>query len=457
MGKYRDDNQEKVYNSVVKIINSIKNVDLSIPYNTSEQGQSIGAGFFIDNNGHIATAAHVIENSAELWIKLPKNGQKIFKAEIVCVYPDFDLGIIKATNIKPKIFLELGDSDKTNIQDTVYTIGYPQDPKYPIVTSGTVSGKRGDYMQTDTPINPGNSGGPLLNADNEVIGVTSAVIAEGENSSLIIPINILKRNLETMLSGKFKIIHKNVLGLQLINGSDTYREYYNIKSKCNEGLIVRRVIKKSPLYKKLQVGDMICKFIIDGKDYNLDNYGETDVPWETGKVEFDQVIKRCIPRQKIKAEIYCVSKKKIKTISFNLKTFEQLYPINTKFYPLDTIDYEIFGGMILMDLTLNHMSMPEFFNLVQIADGDEIYKPQLVITHIFPNSIISEEGVIESQSLITKVNGLPTNSLKEFRKNIPKKLKKNFISIETGHGKKTLLKLSKIRKEHKKLKSLYGF
>lgn len=457
MGKYRDNSQEQVYNSVVKIINSVKNIDLEIPYNTSNQGQSIGAGFFIDNLGHIVTAAHVIENSAELWIKLPKYGQKVFKAEIVCVYPDFDIGIIRATNIKSELFLELGNSDSTNIQDIVYTIGYPQDPKYPIVTTGTVSGKRGDYMQTDTPINPGNSGGPLLNGDNEVIGVTSAIIAEGENSSLIIPINILKRNLKTMLSGTFKIIHKNVLGLQLINGSDTYREFYKIQSTCHQGLIVRRVIKKSPLFKKIKVGDMICKFIIDGVDYDLDNFGETDVPWETGKVEFDQVIKRCIPRQKMEAQIYSVSKKKIKTISFNLKTFEQIYPINTKFYHLDTLDYEIFGGMILMDLTLNHLTMGDFINLVQIAESDEIYSPQLVITHIFPNSIISEEGIIDAQTLVTKVNGIRTSSLKEFRKNIKKKLKKNYISIETGHGQRTLIRLSKIRKEHNKLKTLYGF
>jgi len=34
----------------------------------------------------------------------------------------------------------------------------------------------------------------LVDENNEVIGVTSAVIAEGENSSLIVPINILKRN-----------------------------------------------------------------------------------------------------------------------------------------------------------------------------------------------------------------------------------------------------------------------
>ena len=101
--------------------------------------------------------------------------------------------------------------------------------------------------------------------------------------------------------------------------------------------------------------------------------------------------------------------------------------------------------------------MPEFINLFQIADSDQIYDPQLVITHLFPNSIISEEGIIEPQTLITKVNGISTHSLQDFRKNIKKKLKKNYISIEIGEGQKTLLKISKIRKEHKKLKSLYGF
>ena len=95
MGRYKNIDQEKVYNSVVKIITTSVTLDLNIPYNIKNQTQSIGAGFFIDKKGHILTAAHVVEDAVEIWIKIPKEGHKIYTAEIVSVYPDFDIGIIR--------------------------------------------------------------------------------------------------------------------------------------------------------------------------------------------------------------------------------------------------------------------------------------------------------------------------------------------------------------------------
>ena len=180
--------QKKIYNSVLKIITTNIEVDNNMPFNIKQQSKGIGAGFFINKNSHVLTAAHVVKNAIEIWVRIPEFGKKIYQAEIVSVYPDFDLAIIVVKNFKNKFYLQLGDSENLELGQHVYALGYPNNSEYPMRTTGTISGRRDDYIQTDTPINPGNSGGPLLNEFNEVIGVNSAGLSGSEDSSLIIPI-----------------------------------------------------------------------------------------------------------------------------------------------------------------------------------------------------------------------------------------------------------------------------
>jgi putative serine protease PepD len=61
------------------------------------------------------------------------------------------------------------------------------------VTSGVVSAYRPDdadgaVIQFDAPINPGNSGGPVVNADEEVIGLATAKARDAEGIGLAVPI-----------------------------------------------------------------------------------------------------------------------------------------------------------------------------------------------------------------------------------------------------------------------------
>ena len=95
-------NNKKIYNSIIKIVTSDVIFDTNIPYNIIKQQKSIGAGFYIDNEGHILTAAHCVKNTIDITINIPKYGKKNFKGEIICVYPDFDLAIIKIIDYKIK-------------------------------------------------------------------------------------------------------------------------------------------------------------------------------------------------------------------------------------------------------------------------------------------------------------------------------------------------------------------
>ena len=56
------------------------------------------------------------------------------------------------------------------------------------------------------PINPGNSGGPLLNAQGEVIGITSQIETAGSRGGNVgigfaIPIDTAKSELSTLEKG----------------------------------------------------------------------------------------------------------------------------------------------------------------------------------------------------------------------------------------------------------------
>ena len=71
MGKYKDLDQERVYNSVVKIVNTSVLLNLAVPIISNNKVKVLERDFF-NNKGYAITAAHVVENSIELWIKLPK-------------------------------------------------------------------------------------------------------------------------------------------------------------------------------------------------------------------------------------------------------------------------------------------------------------------------------------------------------------------------------------------------
>ena len=47
-------------------------------------------------------------------------------------------------------------------------------------------------IQTTTPMNLGNSGGPLVDSEDRVIGINSAVLMGAQNIGFAIPINTVK-------------------------------------------------------------------------------------------------------------------------------------------------------------------------------------------------------------------------------------------------------------------------
>ena len=116
--------------------------------------------------------------------------------------------------------------------------------------------------------------------------------------------------------------------------------------------------------------------------------------------------------------------------------------------------------MILSNLTLNHLQRPEFAHLIYLIQDDKIYKEQLVITHIFPNSKIAEYNTISPYSLISKINNIKVRNLIEFRKIIKKPIKKKnntFLIIETSNKDKVIINIKELLEQEQELIKLYNY
>jgi serine protease Do len=171
--------------------------------------QGVGSGFFINEQGHVITNAHVIEGETEITVNMfVKRGEtftirRVKDVRIVAVNPIVDLALLKVdppedVEATPLYF---GEMDRVRTGEPVFAIGNPFGFERS-VSEGIVSHKARLaegmlLMQTTAAINPGNSGGPLLNMRGEVIGVTNmkfGLFAEG--MGFAVPVNYVKDFLE---------------------------------------------------------------------------------------------------------------------------------------------------------------------------------------------------------------------------------------------------------------------
>lgn len=160
----------------------------------SPDGDRIGSGFAISRDGKIVTNYHVLKDARKVLVKL-KNGRAYLPRRIVNVDAAKDIAVIQIDNATP-VYFSLGDSNKVTVGERVVTIGNPQGLES-TVADGLISSVRLNeagmkIFQISVPLSNGSSGGPLINLKGEVIGITTAAMADGENLNFAVPINYLR-------------------------------------------------------------------------------------------------------------------------------------------------------------------------------------------------------------------------------------------------------------------------
>ena len=103
--------EKKLFNTVVKIYAENIDINWNLPYILETPSYGHGTGFFIDNQGHILTCSHVVENAKNIYIEIPYVGSKKIECKVIGLYPDEDIALIKTINYKNTDFLKLSNSD----------------------------------------------------------------------------------------------------------------------------------------------------------------------------------------------------------------------------------------------------------------------------------------------------------------------------------------------------------
>jgi putative serine protease PepD len=179
-----------------------------------ETQAGLGSGFIYDESGLIMTAAHVVEGSTAVQVRLADG--RVVDGEVLGTDAATDVAVVSIEGVEDLSVATLATGVDLQVGQTAIAIGSPFGLDQS-VTAGIVSalgrttetpGGAIPAIQTDAPINSGNSGGALADRQGRVIGINSSIITGGQQSTgnvgigFAVPIDIAKVVADRIVAGE---------------------------------------------------------------------------------------------------------------------------------------------------------------------------------------------------------------------------------------------------------------
>ncbi|NNK91035.1 MAG: PDZ domain-containing protein [Acidimicrobiia bacterium] len=221
-----------------------------------DTNSGLGSGVVYDARGYILTAAHVVEGSQSVVLRLA-DGTSV-GGTVVGTHDPTDVAVV---SIDPSAILAvatLADGSELTVGQTAVAVGSPFGLDQ-TVTSGIVSAtdrivSNITMVQTDAAINPGNSGGPLVDLAGRVIGINDQIFTNsGGNEGVGFAISI---DLAVIVAD------------QLVAGEDVGLAFLGVSmtspANGDSGALIQSVVAGSAAADGgLRVGDLVIA--VDGK------------------------------------------------------------------------------------------------------------------------------------------------------------------------------------------------
>ncbi len=228
----------------------------------NDDGNSLGSGVIVSEQGLILTNHHVIASAEAIEIAIA-DGRKL-PAKIVGTDPESDLALLKV-EAKQLPSITFASADNLDVGDVVLAIGNPFGVGQTI-TQGIVSalGRNHlgintyeNFIQTDASINPGNSGGALINTAGDLVGINSAIYSRNGGSMGIgfaIPANIARQVMEQI--AKEGSVTRGWVGVEAQNLTPELAESFALPNAS--GALIAGVLPNSPAdHAGLKAGDIL--------------------------------------------------------------------------------------------------------------------------------------------------------------------------------------------------------
>ena len=427
------------------------------PYKKGELRRSAGTAFGVSPSGDFYTNFHVVRDAFSLFIQHAR-GKEWFEVEFVGGSPENDIAHIRLKPEELKRFkqllqisevpyLPLGDSDKVNPGDPITVIGYPLGHEGIKRTTGIISGQEsfatfGECLSVTAAANPGNSGGPCINERGEVIGILSGTAVNprsaqaAEGYHLILPINRIRSLVDLLQEGR--VIELPYFGFTYSPLTQTTLTYLQVPEK--DGVYVTKVLPGSIASQaRLQHGDVLIAF----NNLPIDHFGFVNAPWTNAKINLFDMLARCHNQQKISFTVYRSGEK----LELNSTVmFASPLKITYKYPPFQkTPDYLVFNGIVIMELTKNHLDLLKdelnFFaandelEIMKFLSPQQQYRSKLLITHVFPETDLAKGRVITrfgARNIIKSINHIPVTTVEELEQAVLSEASSGMVSIETS-------------------------
>ena len=158
-------------------------------YDATGRSLAFGSGFLVEG-GRVVTNTHVVEGASRVEV-FDSDGQLLGTTQYAeSLSTTVDLAILPRMGAVPgSIALS---ASLPSVGERIIVIGAPEGLTN-TVSDGIVSAFRNSegrrWMQITAPISSGSSGGPVLNSQGEVVGVSVAMLRQGQNLNFAIPVS----------------------------------------------------------------------------------------------------------------------------------------------------------------------------------------------------------------------------------------------------------------------------